>query len=1182
MLAVVTALAAVRDGAGAALADDPWQDPGLAVRFAEQVEWLLGEPDPDGPFELYPAEAALLVVLPFLYRANQLRTAARWAPVVTPGRLGPVAGAGPERQSFEAFGDEYGMLLERTRLRPESAGPIGWWLFHRWQLHRGMLAEPADVAELLDLVAEQARPLGEILAPARVTRLLHGVRRGPDVANIEFLDHLPADDRLRGPGHQRVRERRLVLLLALAHSTCLDLTALPDIVVEHLGIPRPVDLGELRDTVERAVWGGEATLPVLRAECHHEAVIEGLRACTARADEILHAVDRAGRERITCAMPRLPARLSADQVRPASGVFDGWAGFRTDERKVRELLMGVQLYKDRDLAVRELYQNALDACRYRRARTEYLDRTGPASWMYEGRITFEQGVDEHGRAYVECRDNGIGMGDAELRGVFSQAGARFAEQPEFKLERAAWSRLDPPVELYPNSRFGIGVLSYFMLADELTVTTCRMGPDGRPGPVLEVAIHGPGHLFRIVERAARGEECGTAVRLHLRDSVTAAAGWSCLDVLERVLGVAEFGTMVVHGNRLAHWQAGRLQFRRQPEREQFGFGAHGSRVDWAEAPKGAQVTWTEYGGALLVDGLVVQPAVRRGVLSSMGAGLSGVVVNLTGPYTPGRLSADRAQVLDDVSSTLLDLLAPAAGALAAGEHQLPEYGWVCQIAHGSPQLADLLAAAAIGAGLTLALGGSSFRTARTGVFPADPQLLSRFSAREHQRISLWDFVGFPPDHVFLWRLLANAPHPLLDELAEFCPELRNDTQVLVAMPSDQLLLSEYTANDYSSWHPDRSWSGQQLADAVARWGVELRDAARRAARLGLHDVRPEGFPERLPLSVVVQQTLSRAPDDVPGQVTVTDLVSAAEEDGRRLGELADDWSNLGLTVPEGVVELAWKALTDGLLRRDGDNLRRGWFTVGETVPMGRIAQVSAQRGISVGEVCALFAEYGLAADPAGLPQHPPAWTLPLLRDHCGGSSAWWEAGLPLSPRQVLRAAAALRKNPAEVLWLYRAYGFCLPEVFPVDASVDDLALFEDHRFGDPVDHGPPGPFPYSRMLLAAAGRSLPDVIARLEDYGFPVPLRAPFAPDELDELLLDPVGPCSWWDVRTGDPMPFAHLLVAAQHSFRTLDTLLERFDRYGVPVSCREVPEGLTATTALELLGTRYRDDGVLSRGST
>ncbi|WP_159028334.1 ATP-binding protein [Kitasatospora sp. MY 5-36] len=1119
-LAVVGALAAVRDRAEAALGDDPWQDPVMAVRFAERVEWLLGEPEADGPFELYPAEAALLVLLPFIYRANQLLATAQFAAAVTPARLESTAEEGPERLSFEAYAADYGMLRDRTQLRPESAAPIRWWLFHRWLLRRGALADPADVARLLDTMGEQARPLGEILDTSRITHLLHGIRRGPDVANAEFLEQLPADDRVRGPGHQRVRDRRLVLLLALAFSTCLDVTALPDVVVEHLGIPHPVDLGQPRETVERAAWGGDPALPVLRADCHHEAVIEGLRAYTTRADEVLHAVARASRERITCAMPALPARLSADQVRPAAGVFDGWAGFRMDERRVRELLMGVQLYKDRDLAVRELYQNALDACRYRRARTEYLHRTEPASYHYEGRITFEQGFDRDGRGYVECRDNGIGMGEAELRGVFSQAGARFAEQAEFRLERAAWERLDPPVELFPNSRFGIGVLSYFMLTDELTVTTCRMGPTGSPGPVLDVSIHGPGHLFRIVERAPKGEECGTTVRLHLRES---AASWSYVDVLERLLGVAEFDTAAVHGDRRADWPTGVVQVRKQPERERFGFDAHGVRAAWADAPKGVQVTWTEHGGALLVDGLVVQPNVRGGVLSTEDAGLSGVVVNLTGPYAPAQLSADRIQVLDDVSSTLLDLLSPAAEALAAADQPLPNYAWVCRLTGTSPQLADLLATAAIVAGRTFTLDDRTLDLVRTGILPGDAHLLSTFTSRRPE-VS-WDLSGFPPDHVLLWRLLAHAPHPALDDLAHFCPELRDITSVLTAMPSDQLLLSgKDERSRYWRWHTTEHSPEDQFDEAVERWGASPRDVARRAAQLSLYDLKPEGL-----------------------------LVVPAER----------------------------KAVPDELLRCDSARPEAGWFDIDDTVPPGRIAQVSAELGLSVSEVCSRFHDLGLAVDAAGLPDHPTPEIAEVLRDLCEESS-WLYRDRPLSPLQILKAAAVLYRGPVEILQMYQRLEFHTPEVFPLDASVDDTDLFENKWADGSVDRCPPAPIPYMLILLAAAHRPLPEVISRLEDYGYHVPLRAPSDPSDLDELLLDPHGPCSWWEVGTDDEMPFAHLLVAAQRTFCAPYTLVERFDAYGVPVSCRDLPQGLSLTAAMRLLEPEHSsDEGHLSKES-
>ena len=77
--------------------------------------------------------------------------------------------------------------------------------------------------------------------------------------------------------------------------------------------------------------------------------------------------------------------------------------------------MGEQLYGDPALAIRELYQNALDACRYREARTEYLRRTRDPASDWAGRIRFAQGIDDDGRPYLDCVDNGIGMGVRELQ-----------------------------------------------------------------------------------------------------------------------------------------------------------------------------------------------------------------------------------------------------------------------------------------------------------------------------------------------------------------------------------------------------------------------------------------------------------------------------------------------------------------------------------------------------------------------------------------------------------------------------------------------------------------------------------------------------------------------------------------------------------------------------------------------
>lgn len=666
VLEAVGELARLRDSVDTT--DDPWQDPGIAERFAKRVGWLLGEE----PLKLYPAEAALLAVLPFLYRVRSLNLAAARA-AVGPTDLAPSSEPDADRSAYEQFIESYDLLVGRTRTRPASAVPLGWWLFHRWLDQHEDLADPEGVGEILDRLPMLA-DLGETFATKRVCALLHGLRRGPDVGNRDYLAGLSADDHLRAPGEQHVREPRVALLLALAYGTAIEMTALPEIVAEHLGIPDEVDLADLRRTLELAVWGGSYDLPVLRAECHHEAVVEGLREYTARADELLHAVRRVLTEH------PLPTRLTSDEAGPAAGAFTGWARFRMDERRVRSLLMGVELYRDRDLAVRELYQNALDACRYARARVQYLDRSrtfrlGPLS--YDGRIEFRQGVDEDGRAYLECEDNGVGMGEEELRGVFSNAGARFAEQLDFKLERAEWRKVDPPVELHPNSRFGIGVLSYFMLADEIRVTTCRLDASGQLGPQLEVSIYGPSHLFRIAKRSEQGSAPGTTVRLYLREDIELTESWSCLDVLERLLAVAEFATSAVHRDRTAIWEPGVLKAREAPQEESFCFSAWGGMTPWAEAPEGAQVTWCEHGGALLVDGLVVEPEVVRGVITPRG--LPGAVVNLTGGLSPGKLSVDRRRIISDLSDTVGGLLEAAVAEFVSGDSAVLSMEWIHRV-----------------------------------------------------------------------------------------------------------------------------------------------------------------------------------------------------------------------------------------------------------------------------------------------------------------------------------------------------------------------------------------------------------------------------------------------------------------------------------------------------------------------
>jgi hypothetical protein len=120
-------------------------------------------------------------------------------------------------------------------------------------------------------------------------------------------------------------------------------------------------------------------------------------------------------------------------------------------------------------------------------------------------------------------DNGIGMADRHIRRLFAYAGQRFADSHEFHIDRARWDEAE--IKFFPNSRFGVGVLSYFMLAEELDIASRRWAPpsDLAP-PSVRARIIGSGSLFRLdtaIDLRRLTDDYGTSVRLHLREDAPA-------------------------------------------------------------------------------------------------------------------------------------------------------------------------------------------------------------------------------------------------------------------------------------------------------------------------------------------------------------------------------------------------------------------------------------------------------------------------------------------------------------------------------------------------------------------------------------------------------------------------------------------------------------------------------------
>lgn len=789
-VAIAKHLATERRAAMRTLKGDPWLDPDLASRVVDHAIALTTE-FLDEDTQLSASETALLVIAPLLHQVTWLRAAAQAE--VNPLDLSQTGAPDQRRADFERFlrGRQQQRLVARTIQRGLSdrsadSAEIGWWLLHRW-----LDTQQPDTRSSvpLDDVIDDRRLRGTLLDPlhrlVRLFRLSVG-----ELSSSERLN-LPAQygDSLGTPG---VRVRLIGLILVVAHSLAVEIAALPSTIVEHLGIPEAVNLDELYDTLKNSTWrrGGSDLGLWLHAECRHEAVLDALTEHVGRTDTLLATVRAIAQHDITLQPLRaLPTRAYADQIRPASVGGDPLfiapvTRFRIDETRVRELLMGEQLYRDRSLAVRELYQNALDACRYRKARHEFQARTWGSHSSWEGEIKFDQGVDADGRRYLRCQDNGVGMSELDLREVFSQAGIRFADRHEFAEEQADWDKCG--VEFYPNSRFGIGVMSYFMLADEIEVTTCRMSRKVEaPGPLLKVVIAGPGHLFRIKKIAEHGEKPGTEVKIYLRSPEDTV---SCVRTLRALLGIAEFTTSAEHDGVYAEWEPFVFQPRERQTWEPHGINAYG-RIEPAAASEHGQVIWCEHGGALLADGIYVQAKEQSYGLASLSDALDprGAVINLTGSSAPV-LTVDRMSVLDDISHRAMTLLNESTQFLVQAKNSLLSYQWLLSVATTSPGIADLITMAAANAGKTLKLGDYVLDVRRSGVTEMDVQLTETPDLLA--RKALWiNTERSDLDHLFLWRLMALVDAPLGTDIDPSEPK-----SIRTALPSDLFITTELRAD----------------------------------------------------------------------------------------------------------------------------------------------------------------------------------------------------------------------------------------------------------------------------------------------------------------------------------------------------------------------------------------------------
>ncbi|MGY9069291.1 wHTH domain-containing protein [Streptomyces sp. CAS3] len=1163
-------LAELYDGEGELLVQDPWYDPELARRTVRWTDLRLADirRTLDAP-TLSPAEAALIALLPFLYQVQHAWIVAELA-VVDPTDLDEQTPGGPERAAFNAVLAGHKRLVRAAKLgttlpdRGDGRAEVGWWLFHRWV--KPQAAQPDRLERVLEALGPAGADLATVLEHPCLPWLLTCAHLGPrglfrePPAESSYID-------FGGHDAQQVRALLVGPLFAIGHAMAIEVTDLPSAVAEHVGIPEPLVPAQLLARVNKAKWTPVGDTLALDAPCDHPAAVAALTAHAGHVDALLR---EARRTRPTPEIGALPVYAHADGVREVDERNQPrQAGevirFRLDEERIQELLMGENLYRDRALAIRELYQNALDACRY--ARAYQYRRDGRDT--FQGRITFRQGFDEdEQRHYLECQDEGIGMDETVLAEVFSRAGVRFGDHPRSR----DWAD-DDGLAVRPNSRFGIGVLSYFMLADEIRVTTCPMDTREGSQEQLTVLITGPGHYFR-VRRTGRWGPVGTTVRLYLRDGKDAP---SCVRELRRLLGVAEFPVTVEGegGQESAAWEPGVLNPRESAAGRYDGFVAHGRTVSWPQGAARAdgQVIWCEHGGGILADGIFIEPRVRRGVLADWA--LRGVVVNLMGASRPRALSVDRSEILDpDADQEVERLIRAALPTLLAADPPLLSVRWLTEVAQESPRLGDLVTEESGKAGAELDLRGHPAKVATAGFFAPDTAWV-----HSTHRNRDWEEEGLaapyrPEDATLLWRLLAHPPNADLAALSRLVPELSRVRGVLPARPSDVLLRSEGgLASEFRLWIDPAA--GEEpvrpghVLSAARPCGMSYEEVRCRMERLGLPvPARPLGpVAVDAPMTALVDRELrgmSTGPDadhwlPLADPVPPGHFAKAYLMLNIRVQDAMERMRVLGFRVPErGLPAVAPDHWVVRLLSRflDGGD---PWLPATEPVRAGHLLWAMGALGRPFAEIVATLTDYGLSPAPGCLDERSARQLLRLA-----GEWGWddrmvrlLDMAEPVHPSLLLRASLYGGEPPSGVACRLRELGFTVG-VLPERVEDPDHALLLGRGVDDRVVDTE---VPLRKLVerAEASGLSPAAAAARLRAYG--LRSRHTTLPDRLDpddRNIFEWVHrflPIGGNDLTTCT-VPMVEAVRAAKHLRLSARAVLDCFRRYGVRVDWATAPE--------------------------
>lgn len=307
----------------------------------------------------------------------------------------------------------------------------------------------------------------------------------------------------------------LGIILRLADILDFDAKRTPPILYSHLYVRNPVSIKEWEK--HRAIENWEINTEVIQysAKCTHPAIEASIHEFCNLIDHelsvcnnIVSSINDFNKIKSRNIPIKFPFKVNREKIETKKDIYNHPlytyrdTKFNLSKRQVIDLLMGTKLYGDPEIALRELLQNSIDACLLRQAQE--------IKWgnIYAPEITvkyYSEGNDE----ILEVSDNGTGMDQYIIDNYYSKVGSSFYKSTDFYNLKS-----ESNANFTPTSRFGIGILSCFMVADTLIVDTKRKYASDESGAAINVTVEGQESIFWI--KPSKRTNSGTTTKLILR------------------------------------------------------------------------------------------------------------------------------------------------------------------------------------------------------------------------------------------------------------------------------------------------------------------------------------------------------------------------------------------------------------------------------------------------------------------------------------------------------------------------------------------------------------------------------------------------------------------------------------------------------------------------------------------